>query len=328
MQGERLETTQIQLQRRILFLVRSTRFLKFRVRFGPAFLSIKHDAVPERIAPGEMLRLSLGRQPKRLVNLVPLPLVDAAQKIDRPRHNVAGWPARKCAGRSRCGTHKTGSPRRTVAQVRPAHRWSRVRAIAILQRRHNHRAGANAEMDIAVPRSPRYSCRRKSRKCSTKSERDAHRLIPMMRRHHRENQTWRRRLRHRPLECNRPPPEKVSRAANKCFGRFDRNPPAHSPRPGHICWRRRRRRRVASQVLASGSNGMSPAITRWTCSFDSRPLKNERAVVDRPRSGNCGITVSDNEGEQHREHRRQRLKKNVIERTNPRRRRRARSTRP
>ncbi len=72
MKRERLEPAQIQLQRRVFFLVRPARFLKFRIRFGPAFLAIKHNAVPKTIAPGELFRFCFRGRPERFVNLVTL----------------------------------------------------------------------------------------------------------------------------------------------------------------------------------------------------------------------------------------------------------------
>ena len=50
-QRERLKTAEIQLQRRVFFLVRPARLLKFGIRFSPTFLPVKHNAVPETIAP-------------------------------------------------------------------------------------------------------------------------------------------------------------------------------------------------------------------------------------------------------------------------------------
>src|SRR5207237_3709579 len=69
-QSERLKPAQIQLQRRIVLRIRAACFLEFRVGFGPAFFSIKHEPVPERIASGEMLRIGLSRQPKWLVTFM------------------------------------------------------------------------------------------------------------------------------------------------------------------------------------------------------------------------------------------------------------------
>lgn len=55
LQGERLEPAEIQLQRTIFFIVGAARILKLRVGFGPSFFSIKHDAIPESVAPRNLI---------------------------------------------------------------------------------------------------------------------------------------------------------------------------------------------------------------------------------------------------------------------------------
>ena len=87
MQGEGFETPQIKLKRRVVSSVRPTSLLKFRVGFGPAFLAVKDDAVPERIAPRDLLWGSVFRERKRFVDFMPFPHIDPAQKINRPRHD-------------------------------------------------------------------------------------------------------------------------------------------------------------------------------------------------------------------------------------------------
>ena len=55
LQGKRLEPAEIQLQGAIFFIVRAACTLKLRVRFSPAFFPIKDDAIPERVAPGDLV---------------------------------------------------------------------------------------------------------------------------------------------------------------------------------------------------------------------------------------------------------------------------------
>src|SRR2546423_12878998 len=91
LEGERFQAPQIQLQGPVLFSFRSARILKLRIGFGPPFFPVKHDAVPERIAPGDDIARSVESQGDRLVNLVPLADIHAAEKIDRTRHqDLAG----------------------------------------------------------------------------------------------------------------------------------------------------------------------------------------------------------------------------------------------
>src|SRR3954468_796855 len=83
LQGERLEAPQIQLQGPVLFALGPARVLKLRVSLGPALFTVKHHAVPERVAPGDDLARGIECERDRFVNLVPLANVDAAQEIDR-----------------------------------------------------------------------------------------------------------------------------------------------------------------------------------------------------------------------------------------------------
>src|SRR2546423_1984599 len=86
LQSERLETPQIQLQGPVLFALRPARVLKLRIGLGPSFLAVKHDAVPERVAPGDDLARGIERERDRFVNLVPFANVYAAEEIDRTCH--------------------------------------------------------------------------------------------------------------------------------------------------------------------------------------------------------------------------------------------------
>ncbi len=87
MQRERLEAAHVQLQRRVVLLVRPARFLELRISFGPSFLAVEDDAVPKRIAPRNLFRSCFGREPQWLVNLVAFADIDPAQEINRPRHD-------------------------------------------------------------------------------------------------------------------------------------------------------------------------------------------------------------------------------------------------
>ena len=55
LQGERLEPAKIQLQWAVFFPFRTARVLKLRIGFSPPFFSIKHHAIPECVAPGDLL---------------------------------------------------------------------------------------------------------------------------------------------------------------------------------------------------------------------------------------------------------------------------------
>src|SRR5207248_1412814 len=94
------------------FLIRSPCLLEFRVRFRPTFFSIEHDAIPEKVPARDMFRLSLGGNPKRLVNFMPILRSRFLKKIDRPRDNCLARQI-KSAGADQdvraietiCGTH-------------------------------------------------------------------------------------------------------------------------------------------------------------------------------------------------------------------------------
>src|SRR5256714_10173683 len=49
LQGERLETPQIQLEGAVLFSLRPARVLKLRVGLSPAILAMSHEPIPERM---------------------------------------------------------------------------------------------------------------------------------------------------------------------------------------------------------------------------------------------------------------------------------------
>ena len=55
LQGEGLEPAEIQLQRAIFFTFGAARILKLRIGFRPSFFSIQHDAIPERVAPRDLV---------------------------------------------------------------------------------------------------------------------------------------------------------------------------------------------------------------------------------------------------------------------------------
>ena len=55
LQGERFEPAEVQLQRAIFFTFGAACTLKLRVRFSPAFFPIKHDAIPECVAPRDLV---------------------------------------------------------------------------------------------------------------------------------------------------------------------------------------------------------------------------------------------------------------------------------
>src|SRR5438045_8025423 len=89
-QRERFEAAKIQLQRRVFFLVRPARLLKFRIRLRPAFLAIEHDAIPETIAPRELFGLCFRGWPKRFVNFVTLAGIGGGLELDRLDDDLTG----------------------------------------------------------------------------------------------------------------------------------------------------------------------------------------------------------------------------------------------
>src|SRR5690348_12941001 len=90
MQRQGLESAQVELQRRVLFLeLGIARLLKFHVSFGPALFAVKNNSIPKGVASRQLLGLGLGCQPEWLVNFVPLAGIHAAEKIDWARDNIA-----------------------------------------------------------------------------------------------------------------------------------------------------------------------------------------------------------------------------------------------
>src|SRR5438477_4046496 len=149
-QRERLETTEIQLQWRVFFLVRPARLLKFGIRFGPSFLAIKHDAVPKTIAPRQLFRFRFGCGPERFVNFVTLPRIHAAKKINWPGDNVSAGQFKRSRPNQNPRTIKTVRYTETPRQFDRLAARDQSRSLAILQRRHNHRSGADTETHIEL----------------------------------------------------------------------------------------------------------------------------------------------------------------------------------
>src|SRR2546429_6939109 len=87
MQPERLEAAQIKIERCIVLVVRSARLLEFAVGLRPALFAVEHDAVPKRITSRYQLARSIGGKGEGLVNFMSLLRINAAEKIDRARHD-------------------------------------------------------------------------------------------------------------------------------------------------------------------------------------------------------------------------------------------------
>src|SRR5437773_10490927 len=85
MQRKRLQSTQIELQRSIIFFLRATSILKLSISYRPTFLSIQNHSAPERISTRDMLRPSFGCQPKWFVDFMSILRIYPAHKINRPR---------------------------------------------------------------------------------------------------------------------------------------------------------------------------------------------------------------------------------------------------
>src|SRR5262245_50865236 len=85
LQDERLESAQIKFQRRIVFSFRAARFLKFGIRFGPAFFSIQYYPAPKRVALRDPFWSSFRCKPKWFVNLNAVMRIQSAHKINWAR---------------------------------------------------------------------------------------------------------------------------------------------------------------------------------------------------------------------------------------------------
>src|SRR3984893_3216003 len=150
MQRERLEATQIQLQRRVLFVVRAARFLEFGIGLGPTFLPIKDDAIPERVASRQLFRFGLGCRPKRLVDFVALARVNAAEKIYRTRDNVTTGELESVRTNQDARTVKTIRHTEASRQLDWFAAGQKRRPVPIVQRRHNHGPGTDTHVHIAL----------------------------------------------------------------------------------------------------------------------------------------------------------------------------------
>src|SRR5439155_26534386 len=82
---KRLQPAQVKLQWSIIFFLGAPRLLKFTVSFRPALFSIKDHAAPERVPAGNVFRLGLRAQEKRLIDFKPIMRIQSAHKINRTR---------------------------------------------------------------------------------------------------------------------------------------------------------------------------------------------------------------------------------------------------
>src|SRR5204862_3845435 len=82
---KRLQPAQVKLQWRIILLLGAPRLLKFIISFRPTLLSIQNHAAPERVPPGNVFRLGLRAQEKRLIDFKPIVRIQPAHKINRTR---------------------------------------------------------------------------------------------------------------------------------------------------------------------------------------------------------------------------------------------------
>src|SRR5713226_3115241 len=148
-QRERLKAAEIQLQRRVFFLVRPTRLLKFGIRLSPTFLAIKHDAVPETIASRQLFGVRLRRRPERFVNFVALARIHTAEKINRTCDNVSARQFKRSWSDQNSRTIKTVRHTKTPCEFNRFTARDQSRPLTILKRRDNHCPGAYAKVHIA-----------------------------------------------------------------------------------------------------------------------------------------------------------------------------------
>ena len=106
----------------------TARILKLRVGLGPSLFPIKHNAIPERVAPCDLVpRSRRGPEPpahkSHAVRAHPL---RSRNRWAVPRESC--WPAQRCAARAERENHKSDSQCKIAAPTPPARRWRAGRA--------------------------------------------------------------------------------------------------------------------------------------------------------------------------------------------------------
>src|ERR1700693_2432451 len=146
---ERLQATEIQLQRCIFLFVRPARFLKFGIRLGPAFLSIEYNTVPETIASCQLFGLRFRCRPKRLINLVPLTRIHTAQKINRASDDISARQVERARPNQNSRTIKPVCNTETAREFDRLATGDQSRTCAVLKWCDDHGSGTDTDVHVA-----------------------------------------------------------------------------------------------------------------------------------------------------------------------------------
>src|SRR5437764_10350352 len=150
LQGERLEPAEIQLQRTILLTFGTARILELRVGFRPAFFTVKHDAVPERVAPRDLIARRFESEHDGFINLMPLAHVHAAQEIDRPRDQNLTCELEGARPEQDARTVEAVSDAKTPRQFDGFAGREHVALSIVFHWGHDHHAGADSAMNARI----------------------------------------------------------------------------------------------------------------------------------------------------------------------------------
>src|SRR6202011_903841 len=96
------------------------------------------DAIPERVASRELFRFGFSRRPKRLVDFVALPRINATEKINWTGDDVATGQLKSARTNQDARTVKAVGHTETSREFNCFAAGQERRPIAILHRRHNH----------------------------------------------------------------------------------------------------------------------------------------------------------------------------------------------
>src|SRR6516225_4060067 len=159
LQHERLQSAQIKLQRRIIFLVGATRLLEFAICFRPALLSIKNHAAPKRVPLCYALGTGFGCRPKRFVDFESVMRIQSAHKINRPRNDCLRHLIESRRVHQRLGSVETIQRTESSGQLNRLATRKQHRMTAVLQCTRNDRAGTNAGTEIPYATCPLWILR-------------------------------------------------------------------------------------------------------------------------------------------------------------------------
>src|SRR4029077_10258899 len=148
LQDERLQSTQIKFQSRIVFGFRAARLLKFGIRFCPALLSKQNYPAPERVTLRKAFWSGFSCKPKRFVNFKPVMRVQSAHKINWARDNCFAHSIKSRRFHQSLGSVEAIQGAKSACQVDGFAARQEQRAPAFLQRTGNDRAGADSYANV------------------------------------------------------------------------------------------------------------------------------------------------------------------------------------